>query len=388
MNWEQIRNDFPVVKNATYFQSAGMSPLPNQVLDVVIKAFTKLNQFGDIYFIEDLIETENLRGILASMLNTSADNINILPNNSLAMSLLALSFKDSGAMPFNVVSMMDEFPSNTVPFEYKKIKMKYVEAENSRYPVENIMAQIDENTLAVVTSYVQYCTGFRQNLQKLGKELKERNILFVVNATQGFPLFPVDVKNCNIDVMTCSIHKWGFSGHTGTIFYTSPEFRKRFAAPIAGWLSVDVKNDFIYTGKNIPFSLHNSAKKYYTGTYNLQTLIVLKTAIEYLNNIGFKNICLRLIELGDYLIAKLKAAQITIVSPVDNVDERSAIVSINMEPCENTKALAYLESKNIFAANRNGMIRIAFNIFNNFGDIDKLIGALIEFKKSNYTERS
>ena len=59
-----------------------------------------------------------------------------------------------------------------------------------------------------------------------------------------------------------------------------------------------------------------------------------------------------------------------------------------MEPCENTKALAYLESKNIFAANRNGMIRIAFNIFNNFGDIDKLIGALIEFKKSNYTERS
>lgn len=383
MNWEQIRNDFPVTKNAVYFQSAGMSPIPNQVLSVIINAFKKLNQFGDIHFMEDLIETEKLNKILASMLNTDAENINILPNNSFAMSLLALSFKEKIKTPFNIVSMMDEFPSNTVPFEYKGIIMKYVEPENSGFSVEKIISKIDENTLAVVTSYVQFCTGFRQNIEKLGKELKKRNVLFVVNATQGFPLFSVDVKKCNIDVLTCSIHKWGFSGHTGTIFYTSPEFRKRFASPIAGWLSVDTNNELIHTGKNVPFSLHNSARQYYTGTYNLQTLIGLKASMEYLNNIGFENIRLRLFELGDYLIKKFNEAKIQIVSPINNYEERSAIISINMGAELNAKALDYLETKNIFTSFRFGMIRISFNIFNNFDDINKLVEALTEFKKAN-----
>ncbi len=382
MNWEQIRNDFPVTKNAVYFQSAGMSPIPNQVLDVIIKAFTKLNQFGDIHFMEDLIEAGKLNKILASMLNTDTENINIVPNNSFAMSLLALSFKENIKTPFNIVSMMDEFPSSTVPFEYKGITMKYVEAENSRFSIESIMSKIDENTLAVVTSYVQFCTGFRQNIETLGKELKKRNVLFIVNATQGFPLFPVDVKKCNIDVLTCSVHKWGFSGHTGTIFYTSPEFRERFASPIAGWLSVDTNNELIHTGKNVPFSLHNSARRYYTGTYNLQTLIGFKASLEYLNNIGFENIRQRLFELGNYMIKKLNETKIQIVSPVKNFEERSAIISITLGNELNNKALAFLESKNIFTSFRFGMLRISFNIFNNFDDINKLVEALADFKKS------
>ena len=383
MNWEQIRNDFPAANNTVYFQSAGMSPLPNQVLDSIVKAYTRLNQYGDIHFVEDIVENERLRGVLASMINTEADNVNIMPNNSFAMSLLALSFKETLTTPFNIVSMLDEFPSNTVPYEYKGIEMKYVEPKNSRFSVEDIMATVDENTLAVVTSYVQFGTGFRQDLKKLGQQLKQKGILFIVNATQGFPLFKVDVKECNIDVMTCSIHKWGFIGHTGTIFYTSPEFRERFASPIAGWLSVDTGKELIHAGKNEPFTLHSSARKYYTGTYNLQTLIGLKSSMAYLNNIGFENINLRLVELGDHLIDKLKQAQIQIVSPVDNLQERSAIVSITVGKELNSKAVSFLESKNIYTSIRGGIIRIAFNIFNNFDDINKLVYSLTEFKKIN-----
>ncbi|MBI5541589.1 MAG: aminotransferase class V-fold PLP-dependent enzyme [Bacteroidia bacterium] len=382
MNWEQIRDDFPVARNTVYFQSAGMSPLPNQVLDAIIKAYTKLNQYGDIHFMEDLIETERLRGVLASMLNTEADNVNIVPSNSYAMSLLALSFIDTVKTQFNIVSMFDEFPSNTVPYEYKGITMKYVNPINSRFNIDDIMSAVDENTLAVVTSYVQFGTGFRQDLKKLGQLLKQKNILFVVNATQGFPLFNVNVKEFNIDVMTCSIHKWGFIGHTGTIFYTSPEFRERFASPIAGWLSVDTGMELIHAGKNEPFSLHSSSRKYYTGTYNLQTLIGLKASMAYLNNIGFDNIVSRLFELGDYLIKKLNQVEIKIVSPVDSIQERSAIISITMGAELNSKAVFFLESKNVYTSLRGGVIRIAFNIFNNFEDIDKLIEALTEFKKT------
>lgn len=383
MNWDQIRNDFPAATNVTYFQSAAMSPMPNQVLEKIVEAFTKINQYGDIHFLKDLIETEQIKEILAGMLNTKAENLCILPNNSFAMSILALSFKESIKKPFNIVSMMDEFPSSTVPFEYQGITMKYIEPENSRFSIDKILDTIDENTVAVVTSYVQYCTGFRQNLQKLGKALKERNILFVVNATQAFPLFPVDIESCNIDVLTCSIHKWGFAGHVGTIFYTSPEFRKRFRAPLAGWLSVKVEGDFIHTKKNIPFELLPNAQKYYTGTYNLHTLLGLKAALNYIDNIGINNIQVRLFELGNYLIKKLHDACIKIVSPVEKEEERSAIISITLGEPLNSQLLAFLESKHIHVSLRQGMIRISFNFFNNFDDIDKLVSSITEFKNNH-----
>ena len=382
MNWDQIRNDFPAATNVTYFQSAAMSPMPNQVLEKVIEAFTKINQYGDIYFPKELVETEQVKEMLSGLLNTLWENISILPNNSFAMSILALSFKENVKQPFNIVSMMDEFPSSTVPYEYQGITMKYVEPENSRFPIEKILAAIDNNTIAVVTSHVQYCTGFRQNLQELGKALKERNILFVVNATQSFPLFPIDIEKCNIDVLTCSIHKWGFAGHIGTIFYTSPTFRERFKAPMAGWLSVKVEGDFIHTKKNVPFELHSSAQKYYTGTYNLHTLLGLKAAIEYLQKIGFDNIHTRLFELGDYLIKKLSEAKINIVSPIDKKEERSAIISITMGDELNFRLMTFLESNHIHVSLRQGMIRISFNFFNNFEDIDKLVNAVKEFNKN------
>lgn len=85
--------------------------------------------------------------------------------------------------------MLDEFPATTVPFEYIGTEMKYVSPVSSRYSIESILSLVDEDTMAVVTSYVQYATGFRQDLAKLGAELKKRNILFIVNATQGFLSF-------------------------------------------------------------------------------------------------------------------------------------------------------------------------------------------------------
>ena len=381
MNWEEIRNDFPVASNVTYFQSAGMSPIPNPVLDKIKEAFTKINQFGDVHFMRDLVETEQAKKNIADMLNTEPQNIAVMPNNSLAMTAVALSLKETFNNSFNIVSMMDEFPSTTVPFEYQGIQMKYVEPENARFPIHKIISTLDDNTVAVVTSYVQYCTGFRQDLSELGKALKERNILFIVNATQGFPLFPVNVIDCNIDVLTCSIHKWGFAGHIGTIFYTSSEFRKKFKAPFAGWLSIDVEgDDFIHTKKNVPFKLYESAQMYQTGTYNLHNLLGLKSSLEYLHNIGYDNIRTRLTELGDYLIRQLNRHDIPIISPVSDLSERSAIISISFGKTENESLMKVLESKKIYTSYRQGMIRISFNIFNNFADIDTLVTAITEFK--------
>ncbi|MGD2245518.1 MAG: aminotransferase class V-fold PLP-dependent enzyme [Candidatus Aminicenantes bacterium] len=375
-DWEKIRSDFPITTNMIYFHSAAMSPSPTPVFNAIWKEYCKIHSQGDIHWTKDLKKFRKLCSGLAGMIHTKGDNVTFVPNTSSVMSLLALTFKNHIRKPFNIISMEDEFPASTIGFEYQGLDMRYVQPEEARYPIDSILKMTDRNTLAVVTSHVQYATGFRQNLKALGEELKNKGILFIVNATQSFPFFPINVKSMNIDVLSASVHKWGFTGHIGTLFYTSSSFRKKYAPPWAGWMSVaPEKGSFIHTAKNTPFRLHDTAERYIIGTYNLQPLLAFQVAMDYLQTIGFQNIRTRLMELTDYLIKGLKKLNIKIISPVGRKKERSAIVTFTMGD-KNKLCIKALAQNKIFVGARGEGIRVAVNIFNNFEEIDCLLKVL------------
>ena len=372
-DWAKIRNDFPITKSIIYFQSAAMSPPPTPVFKAIQKEYQKLHMQGDIHWIKDIKKFRKLCSELAEMIHTKGENATFVPNTSSAMSLLAASFKNQIRKPFNIVSMEDEFPASTLGYEYQDVEMRYVQPVDARYPIETILKMTDRNTLAVVTSHVQYATGFRQDLKALGSKLKERGILFIVNATQSFPFFPINVKTMNIDVLTASVHKWGFTGHIGTLFSTSPSFRKKYPPAWAGWLSVAPgEGEFIHAAKNTPFRLHDTAERFIVGTYNLQPLLTFQTAISYLKGIGFQNIRDRIMELTDYLIKGLKQLNIKIISPFALKKERSAIVSFTLGE-KNRECIKTLSKNKIIVGARGEGIRVSVNIFNNFDDIDRLL---------------
>jgi selenocysteine lyase/cysteine desulfurase len=374
-NWKKIRKDFPITKKSVYFQSAAMSPIPSPVFAAIVKNYRKIHQQGDILWTKDMEKYRKLCGDIAALINTEKDNVCFVQNTSTAMSLIALSFKNDIETPYNVVSNEDEFPASTIGFEHQGIAMRYVQPINSRYPIDTILDQTDEQTAAVVTSYVQYATGFRQDLQALGKALHDKGILFIVNTTQAFPFYPIDIQAMHIDALTCSLHKWGMTGHVGSIFFTSPEFRKRFSAPWIGWLSVDAGKAVIHTAKNAPFHIHDSARRYEFATQNLQTILAFQEALDYLKAIGFENIRIRILELTDYLILGLKKLGVRIVSPIDKPEERSPIVSFSLGD-RNKECIKKLTQESISVSLRAGFIRVSVNIFNNFEDIDKLLSVL------------
>jgi cysteine desulfurase/selenocysteine lyase len=376
IDWDKIRRDFPTTKNSAYFQSAAMSPLPTPVFEAILEEYRKLHQGGDIKWMDDMERFKSLCANLAEFMNTEPDNVTFIPNTSIAMSLLALSFKNQIKKPFNIVSMKDEFPASTIGYEYLNIKIKYVEPVEGRYPLDSIIELIDEQTEAVVTSQIQYATGFRQDLFTLGRELRQRGVLFIVNSTQAFPYFPVDVEASNIDALSASLHKWGLTGHIGSVFFTSPSFRERFPSPWAGWLSVDTKGkSFIHTAKNTPFRLYQSAHRYDFGTFNLQPLLAFQKALDYIQGIGLQNIQQRIMELTDYLIQGLRDLKVAILSPVSRKEERSAIVTFTLGD-KNETCIKKLAENNIYVSPRDGNIRVSVNIFNNLADIDRLLEVL------------
>lgn len=376
VDWQKIREDFPVTGRGAYFISAGMSPLPTPVFQHIVAGYRALNEGGDTGWKEDCKRNNALRETIGRLINASGDDIAFTQNSSLSMSIVALSLKQRHGKGFNVVSMLDEFPATTVPLEYQDIEVRYVEPVNGRYPVEAVLEKVNRQTVAVVTSFVQYATGFRQDLAALGHELEKCGTIFVVNATQGFPLFLIDVAAMHIDALTASAHKWGFAGHIGAVFYTSAEFRQRYPSPMAGWLSVKPdEGQFIYTGKGRPLNLKETAERYSFGTNNLQTVNALAVSLGYLEDIGFEAIRERLFELGDYLVAGLTSLGVDLVTPVGARSERSAITSFGLS--DRTAALAsFLRGEGIYVSYRNGNVRVALNIFNNREDIDRLFDAI------------
>jgi cysteine desulfurase/selenocysteine lyase len=374
-DWVKIRKDFPITKKIVYFQSAAMSPIPKPVFEAIVENYRKIHKLGDVQWSEDLAKYRKLCSDIASLINTEADNICFVQNTSTAMSVIAHSIKNESEALFNVVSTEEEFPASTIGFEYLKIPMRYVPPMNSRYPIHAILEQVDEQTAAVVTSYVQYATGFRQDLQTLGRALHDRGILFIVNATQGFPFYPLDIHTMHIDALTCSLHKWGITGHIGSLFVTTPQLRKRFPAPWIGWLSVDAGKDMIQTAKNAPLHIHESASRYEFGTQNFQTILAFQEALDYLKAIGFQNIRSRILQLTDYLIQGLNDLGVRIVTPTKNPDERSPIISFSIGD-RNEECMGRLAKESISISPRAGYIRVSVNIFNNFEDIEKLISVL------------
>jgi len=381
-DWEKIREDFPVTKTCAYFISAGMSPLPEPVFNAVTAEYRKLLLAGDIHYEEDLKRSEAFFAVLAGQLNTTAENVTFGANTATVMSFLALSLRERAPKPMNVVSLEDEFPSSTVGFEHLGIEMRYVRPIEGRYTADAVLDTTTSETVAVVASYVQYATGFRLDLRSLGRALHERGILFIVNATQGFPFYPIDVQDMRIDALSASLHKWGLAGHVGALFYTAAAFREKFPLPLAGWLSVSGSfGEFIHTAKNAPFKIHASAKQYNLGTSNLQTLMAFEAAFDYMKKIGFENIRLRISDLTDYLIAGLRGRGLRIISPIAHTEERSAIVSFTTGE-GNARIVEDLAARNIHVSLRNGLIRVSLNIFNDFEDIDRLLGAVGETGKS------
>lgn len=379
-DWNKIRKDFPITEHSVYFQSAAMSPIPKPVFKALLKEYNKLHLKGDIGWMKDMKRFQLLCADLSEIMNTDPDNVTFVQNTSTAMSLIALSFKNQLQEPFNIVSMKDEFPASTIGFEYQKIEMRYVEPVKARYPIKSILELTDKQTLAVVTSQVQYSTGFHQDILTLGKELHKRGILLIVNSTQAFPYFPVDVKAAHIDALTASLHKWGLTGHIGTMFFTTQEFRERFPSPWAGWLSVDTEGQGpIHTAKNAPFRLHQSAHRYDFGTFNLQPLLVYKKALDYIKGIGIPNLQARIFDLTDYLIRGLKSLNVKIISPIKKKSERSAIISFTLGN-KNEACIKKCSENRIYVSPRNGNIRVSVNIFNNFADIDLLLKVLKEVR--------
>jgi cysteine desulfurase / selenocysteine lyase len=276
----------------------------------------------------------------------------------------------------NVVTFSREFPSNIYPWlrirDAFGVEVRMCEERDGRIDLAELESMIDANTRVVAVSHVQYASGFRLDLQRLGRIVRQRDALFVVDVIQALGVVPTDVEAEFIDIAAGAGHKWLMAPEGVGYLYLSDRARDRIQPTLVGWISVPNPEDYL----DFEQGWNKGTLAWETGTGPASLLYGFKASLELLTSHGVQRIASYLEGLTDYLCEGLQGKPYEVVSS-RALGEKSQIVCIRQLDGLSAMALYHqLNAKNIVTAPRSDRLRISPHFYNTQSEIDELIDAL------------
>jgi selenocysteine lyase/cysteine desulfurase len=372
-----IRSLFPVTEKYIYMNHAAVSPLSTRVSDAMHAMVEDVTRNGSANY-EDWCRTyEQTRRSAARLVNARPHEIAFMRNTSDALSAVAngIDWRDGDS----IVSCNVEFPSNIYPWlrlrEARGVQMKLAEERGGRIDTDELLSLIDDRTRVVTISWVQFASGYRSDLARIGKFCRERGIIFVVDAIQGLGGLKLDVESDFVDAFAADAHKYLLGPEGIALLYVSDRVIDRIKPTVLGWTSVKNYEQFSHRGIDYKLDYREGAGRFECGTLNTAGVYGLGAAIDLFLEVGPEKIEEYLLGLSDYLAERLTSKGYEVVSP-RNAGETSAIITCRHE-CHTPKDLwRLLREKNIQTAPRMNRLRISPHFYNTREEVDALIGEL------------
>jgi selenocysteine lyase/cysteine desulfurase len=371
--------EFPILGEWDFFNHAGVSPLP-RVGGEALREFA-LQYEGKAYLDSGFYKRiEGLRASAAGMIGADRGEIAFVKNTSEGIATVANGIEWRAGD--RVVTTAVEYPANMYPWMdlAKRVGVELVTvAERERGDgaravemAELLEAAEDPRTRLVSLSHVEYASGQRHDLARIGAFCRERGILFCVDGIQSMGVLPIDVREMKIDYLAADGHKWLLGPEGAGVFYCRRELLEKTRPLAIGWMNVI--NDQEYG--NYDFTLKGDARRFECGTLNVPGLLALKGSLELLASVGVLGLAGRLRVLTDRLIEGLKSKGYLVVSPRGE-SEWSGIVSFVSPRHDHSAVARMLRSEHrTEIAVREGRLRVSAHWYNTEEQIDRLVGHL------------
>ncbi|HCY75686.1 MAG TPA: aminotransferase [Ignavibacteriales bacterium] len=372
MNITDVRNNFPYLKNGIiYFNHASTGPVSTLVANRLTnllseKSESKIDDYSS--FLKVVDETKKM---LADMLNCDADRIAFVDNTSNGLNILAQSidWKKGDRILLNDI----EFPANVYPFLNLKrsgVEIDFVKSENGIVTADQIINSIRPETKLVSVSFVQFLSGYKIDLEKIGNYCRANKVIFCVDGIQGIGAIRLDVKKCKIDFLSCGTQKW-LLGMQGLAFiYIDEDFQKKMNPANVGWLSVINAWELL----DYKLELKTSANVFQGGTLNSFGIYAFNSSLNLFKEFGFDKIESVVLSNTKYFISKLKNIGLDCLLSDCADGELAGIVSI--KPKNPEVIFEQLEKKKIICSIREGLIRFAPHFYNTNQEIDIVVEEL------------
>jgi selenocysteine lyase/cysteine desulfurase len=370
----ELRTLFPITERALYFNHAAVSPPPITSICAVESQLRDVHENGSINFRDWIATKEQARELLAKLLGARPEQVAFVRNTSDALSSVAngLTWRAGD----NVVTFSREFPSNIYPWlrvrDAYGVEVRMCEEHAGRIDFTELASLIDHNTRIVAISHVQYASGFRMDLERLGRLARQHDALFVVDVIQALGVVPTDVDAEFIDVAAGASHKWLLSPEGVGYLYLSDRARERIQPTLVGWISVPNPDDYF----NFEQGWNRGALAWETGTGPAALIYGFKASLELLTRFGVLNIANYLEDLTDDLCERLRAKRYEVVGS-RAPGEKSQIVCIRSLQGLSAMALYHqLSSQKIIVAPRAERLRIAPHFYNTPAEVERFVEAL------------
>ncbi|MDX6692907.1 MAG: hypothetical protein QOF02_510 [Blastocatellia bacterium] len=369
-----LRALFPLTEQTVYLNHAAISPPPTPTLRAVEAQMRDVAENGSRNYQKWVAVKENARALAASMIGARPRQLAFLRNTSDALSTVANGLRWRAGD--NIVTFKREFPSNVYPWlrlrEAFGVETRFCDEQDGRVDLNELINLIDERTCIVAISHVQYASGFRADLERLGRAARARDALLVVDVIQSMGVVPIDVEAELVDAAAGACHKWLLTPEGVGLLYLSDRARERIEPTLVGWTSVPTPEDY----NNFEQGWNEGALAWETGTGPTALLHGLEASLKLLHETGVGRIAEYLNELTDYLCELLQGRDYEIVSS-RRAGERSQIVCLRHRGGLTPMALyAHLKRQNIFVAPRGERLRIAPHFYNLPAEIETLVKAL------------
>src|SRR5262249_21579648 len=185
----------------------------------------------------------------------------------------------------------------------------------------DVMGQVDENTRLVALASCHFISGWRIDISAIGKYLRDRGILFCVDAIQTLGAFPTSMAYVGSAVVDA--HKWLLGPCRAGLMYVRRELQENLNPPIYGWHNVNNPN--FVAQEHIAF--RNDARKYEAGTHNLLGVVGLMTSLKMILELGVENIGRELLRKRKLLVPALQAKGYTVLNADAPAEIASGIVT-------------------------------------------------------------
>ena len=394
MTPEEIKEDFPILneRKISYLDSAATTHKPIQVIDKIDEFYNKYNANPHRGAYSLSMEAtgiyEETREKIASFINAKCrEEIIFTKNATESLNLIAYSYGAQNLKKDDeiVISIM-EHHSNLVPWQKiakvtgAKLKYMYID-DNFEISDEEIKSKITEKTKIVGITHISNVTGTVNDVEKIIKYAHEKGAITVVDASQSIPHMKIDVQKLDTDFLVFSGHKMLAPLGIG-VLYGKKEILNNMSPFLMGGDMIE----YVYEQETTFAPLPN---KFEAGTQNVEGVIGLGAAIEYIERIGYENIRKIENEIMSYAIEELTKLDFIELYLTKNKENHCGVISFNIKGVHPHDVASILDTCGVCVRSGNhcaqplmrylgidSTCRASFYIYNTKEDVDNLVNGL------------
>jgi len=295
--------EFQLDNNIIHLNHAAVSPWPARTVQAVTDFASENGKLGSLNYLEWAKTEMRLRERLCRLINASStDDIALLKNTSEGLSVVAygIDWQDGD----NVIIPADEFPSNRIVWESLSpfgVEVRQIDIQCPD-PESALINAMDNRTCILSVSAVQYATGLRMLLDRLGAACKKRDVLFCVDAIQQLGALQFDCQQCSADFVVADAHKWMLGPEGLALFYSSPTAREQIKLSQFGWHMVEHPDDF----KRTDWQPASNARRFECGSPNTVGVYATEASLSLIEDVGMANIESRVLENSRWLCERIQ----------------------------------------------------------------------------------